>query len=108
MDEFNDKNVKEKFLNLYLGDVDFNAYPSTCYSEVEKSIVQFTNDLSRVIETACKSIVKVFPKPELVIKDLVNKVFRDQILKYLMNATQPILLGNQLGTMGINLGTIVY
>ena len=108
LDEFNDKQALQEFLNLYLGDVDFHTYPSTSFKEVKKSIIQFINDLSRVIETACKSIVRVFPKPELVIKDLIIKVFTDQILKYLMNATQPILLGNQLGAIGIDLGAVRF
>eukprot|EP00484_Ammonia_sp_Unknown_P031154 CAMPEP_0197032588 /NCGR_PEP_ID=MMETSP1384-20130603/11228_1 /TAXON_ID=29189 /ORGANISM="Ammonia sp." /LENGTH=949 /DNA_ID=CAMNT_0042462273 /DNA_START=24 /DNA_END=2873 /DNA_ORIENTATION=+ len=107
LDEFHDKEAFEEFLTLYLRDVDFHTYPSTSFDEVRHSIVQFMNDLSRVIETACKSIVRVFPKPEMVIKDLIIKAFREQILSYLLNATQPILLGAQLGAVGVNLANNV-
>eukprot|EP01084_Bolivina_argentea_P215807 366471_1 len=96
LDEFNDKTALHEFLNLYLRDINFNKYPSTSYTEVSKSIIQFKSDLSRVIETAMVSIYKVFPSPQLVIKDLIIKVFNEQILSYLLNATQPILLGHQL------------
>ncbi len=95
--EFNDsKEAFNEFLDLYLRDINFNKYPSTSLREVNQSIKQFISDLLRVIETAMVSIYKVFPKPELIIKDLIIKTFREQILKYLQNATQPILLGNEL------------
>lgn len=93
--EFNDKKETfEAFLALYLQNVDLETYPASDLKQVERSMVQLRKDLSRVIETALKSIIRVFPEPESVIKNLIHKVFGDLLLRFLRKATQPILGGN--------------
>eukprot|EP01083_Nonionella_stella_P001393 3996_1 len=87
--EFNDEEAKQVFLNLYLSDIDYHSYDMS-------SIGQFMNDLSRVIENAAISMMRVFPKPEPVIEEFIRKVFFDQILSYLKRATQPMLVGTEL------------